>query len=103
LLVGEFEPEALRRGFELGLSALEYYGLEVTPEALKTETLDMTEGLLGEFPEPLSSRFVEGFVGGVIIAAAARRHYGEAPLRPDEISNYLRVSASFFNSWTHPE
>jgi hypothetical protein len=100
--MAEFDPDAPRRGFESALAIIQSYEWDV-PQELLGDSLNMASTILDAYRQPLSTRFVEGFFTSVAIAAAARQRYNEAPLRHEEISNYLRASASFFNSWTHPE
>jgi hypothetical protein len=95
-----FNFNDIRDGINSGIQRAE---TDITePKPIDTETLQQNlEVVLDSFSEDLSPHFVRYFSEMSAIAAVSRLTFGYPDLDITGISEYLDVSVSFFDSFTH--
>lgn len=97
-------PSPAGAGVEAARRRLERADLDLTEETAQ-RGLDLAETALRNSapaaPAPAPAPATEFFVEQVVVAAAMREVYKEAPLRPVEVEAFLGVARWFFNSLWH--
>ena len=54
-----------------------------------------------QYPDELNERFIAYFTEMAAISESSRQYYGYSSLTVDEIRDFLRRAAEFFDSFTH--
>jgi hypothetical protein len=85
---------------EAGLERARQHGIYSSRSEIRNE-LDALTRVVQEWPEELSTRFVELITEQVTVASVARRYYGDPHLDDESIRSYISHSVAFFNSWRH--
>jgi hypothetical protein len=98
---GSFD-DAISRGIAAGQRRLSARGVEPADGLTIVQIARQTDRVLSEWPADIPDRGVELLAEILIVGAASRVAYDEAPLTDDDARDFLPSLARTVNSWFHP-